>query len=472
MRLIRLLSLAITSLICGAALHSTLHASQRPRYGGTLRVEMRERVSSMDPRGFDPAAAGAPAMERLLGLVYDRLVRIDERGQAQPALASSWQHDSNFTHWQFQIRADVKFHDDARLTADFAAAALQAEDWPAAAAGGAVTFAFTSPRANLAVELASGRSFIFHAAQDTVFGTGGFRIAGWQAGQKLELTASEEYWAGRPFVDRVEIALGITPQRQMTDLELGRADVIEMLPAPPRGASQSTARVWNSSPVDLFALTITPGRPAAQDPRLAQALSLAIDRAAIVNVILQHQGEPAASLLPQWLSGYAFLFPTAPNLERAKQLRAQLPAMRSLSLVYDGGDPVAATVAERFAVNARDLGIIVSVSAANANADMRLVRWHFESPDSQEALGAMLARIAQPSPGAQPLSLDTAEQRYTAERAALDSGSIIPIAFVPEIYALGPNVRDWMAPRWGGWRLEDVWLDLTPKAEPAAGGNN
>ncbi|HUK30739.1 MAG TPA: ABC transporter substrate-binding protein, partial [Candidatus Acidoferrum sp.] len=93
-------------------------ASQRPRYGGTLRMEMRERVSSMDPRGFDPAAAGAPATERLLGLVYDRLVRIDERGQTQPALATSWQHDANFTHWQFQIRADVKFHDDVKLTAD------------------------------------------------------------------------------------------------------------------------------------------------------------------------------------------------------------------------------------------------------------------------------------------------------------------------------------------------------------------
>ncbi len=474
MRHIRLLCLAGISLACLAA---ALRASQRPRYGGSLRVEMRERVGSMDPRGFDPAAADAPAAERLLGLVYDRLVRIDERGQTQPALAASWQHDANLRHWQFLIRTDVKFHDDARLTADLAAAALQAEDWPATASGGAVAFAFPSPHPNLAVELASGRSFIFRAAQDSVFGTGGFRITAWQPGQKLELTSSEEYWAGRPFVDRVEISLGIAPQRQMTDLELGRADIIEVLPTLPHAASQSNARLWNSSPVDLYAITFTPGRPAAQDPRFAQALSLAIDRAAIVNVILQHQGEPAGSLLPQWLSGYAFLFPTAPNLEQAKQLRAQLPATRSLSLVYDGGDPVAATVAERFAVNARDLGITVNVSAASAgaasaNADMRLVRWHIETPDSQEALGALLARIAQPAVGAQPPPLDTPEQQYTAERVALDGGSVIPIAFVPEIYALGANVRDWMATRWGGWRLEDVWLDLTPKSEPAGGENN
>ncbi len=469
----KLVLLAITSLICAAA----IHAAQRPRYGGTLRVEMRERVNSMDPRGFDPAAPGAPATERLLGLVFDRLIRIDDSGEPQPALAASWQHDANFTHWQFQIRPDVKFHDDAKLTAEIAAAALQAQDWPATASGASVSFTFPSPRPNLAIELASSRSFIFHAAQDTVFGTGAFRIADWQPGQKLILTASEEYWAGRPFVDRVEIALGIAPQQQIIDLELGHADIIEVLPNLARRAAQSNARVWSSSPVDLFAITFAPGRPAAQDPRLAQALSQAIDRAAIVNVLLQRQGEPAASLLPQWLSGYAFLFPTAPNLEQARQLRAQLPAIRSLTLVYDGGDPVAATVAERFAVNARDLGIAVNVSAANtsaptANADLRLVRWHIEAPDSQQALGALLMRLAPAQPGTQSPALDTPEERYAAERAAMDGGSVIPIAFVPEIYAMGPNVRDWMAPRWGGWRLEDVWLDPMPKTEPNAVGNN
>ncbi len=480
----KLLSLAIASIICAVAVHSALHAAQRPRYGGTLRVEMRERVTSMDPRGFDPAAPATQAEERLLSLVYDRLVRIDERGQAQPALAVSWQHDANFTHWQFQIRPDVKFHDDTKLTADIAVASLQEQDWPAVANGGAVTFVYPFPHPNLVIELASGRSFIFHPAQDTVWGTGGFRIADWQPGQKLALTASEEYWGGRPFVDRVEISQGIAPQQQIIDLELGHADVIEVLPTLARRAAQSDARVWNSSPVDLFAITFAPGRPATQDARLAQALSLAIDRAAIVNVILQRQGEPAASLLPQWLSGYAFLFPSTPNLEQARQLRAQVPAIRSLGLVYDGGDPVAATVAERVAVNARDLGIRVNVSAASANstsasADLRLVRWHLEAPDSQQALGALLARLGEPAAVAQAggpandaaPALYTAEQRYAAERATLDDGRVIPIAFVPEIYALGPNVRDWMAPRWGGWRLEDVWLDLTPKVERAAGGN-
>jgi hypothetical protein len=52
----------------------------------------------------------------------------------------------------------------------------------------------------------------------------------------------------------------------------------------------------------------------------------------------------------------------------------------------------------------------------------------------------------------------------------LDRGRIIPVAFVPEIYAVGPAVKDWMPPRWGGWRLEDVWLEQTPRAAQAAAG--
>jgi hypothetical protein len=39
-------------------------------------------------------------------------------------------------------------------------------------------------------------------------------------------------------------------------------------------------------------------------------------------VLLQKQAEPAAALLPQWLSGYAFLFTVDTNLDRAKEMRA------------------------------------------------------------------------------------------------------------------------------------------------------
>jgi ABC-type transport system substrate-binding protein len=465
--------------LLAAFLNLPAHASERPRYGGVLRVEMRARVNSMDPRGWNPDAPDAAAAERLLELVFDRLIRMNDAGQAQAGLATSWQHDANFTHWQFQLRAGVKFHDGTPVNADAVVAALQAQDavrWPASASGAAVMLEFKSPRPNLLLELATGRSFIFHAAQETVFGTGPFRLTDWQPQKHLALIASEDDWAGRPFVDRIEVTLGVLSQQQVTDLELGKADVIELLPNLTRRASQvSGARVLASSPTDLWALLITPRGAASYDSRFTQALSLAIDRAAIVNVLLQRQGEPAASLLPEWLSGYAFLFSVEPNVADAKKIRAQYPNSPLQALVYDGADPSAALIAQRIAVNARDAGINLSVLTETAaggphGGDVRLVRWRIVAPDAQEALTSVMAQLNGAQAEAASMPLETPEQRYAVERTVIARGLIVPVAFVPEIYGIGATVKDWMAPRWGGWRLEDVWIAQTPRAAQVAAG--
>ncbi|HEY4839338.1 MAG TPA: hypothetical protein VIH72_12065, partial [Candidatus Acidoferrales bacterium] len=198
-------------------------------------------------------------------------------------------------------------------------------------------------------------------------------------------------------------------------------------------------------------------------------------RVAIVNVLLQRQGEPAGSLLPQWLSGYAFLFPAEVNVVDAKKIRAEYSASPLQTLVYDGADPSAALIAQRIAVNARDAGIDLRVSAESAasNSDVRLMRWRIAAPDAREALSTIMARLNGAQAEAAFMPLETPEQRYAAERAVLDRGKIIPVAFVPEIYAVGAQVKDWMPPKWGGWRLENLWLEQTPHSASGAGtGNN
>jgi len=87
-----------------------------------------------------------------------------------------------------------------------------------------------------------------------------------------------------------------------------------------RHIAQRGVRITSSDPIDLFALRMDMARPAVQDARFREAVSAAIDRASIADVVLQRQGVQAGSLLPNWLSGYAFLFPSAMNLPRSKQL--------------------------------------------------------------------------------------------------------------------------------------------------------
>jgi hypothetical protein len=91
------------------------------------------------------------------------------------------------------------------------------------------------------------------------------------------------------------------------------------------------------------------------------------------------------------------------------------------------------------------------------------VRQRISAPDPAAALSELLNSL-----GEAAAELETPEQIYAAERAPIDAFRVIPLVHVTESYGLSPQVRDWMAPRWGGWNLADVWLG----PPSGAGGNS
>jgi MarR-like DNA-binding transcriptional regulator SgrR of sgrS sRNA len=140
-------------------------------------------------------------------------------------------------------------------------------------------------------------------------------------------------------------------------------------------------------------------------------------------------------------------------------------------LIYDSSDAEARAAADRVAVNLREVGILVQVSGQMADgkakpvtaADLRLVRHRLASPDLATALSELLNSL-----GESITDMETPEQTYAAERATVDAFRVIPLVHVSESVGLSPRVRDWMAPRWGGWDLADVWLG----PQSAAGENS
>jgi peptide/nickel transport system substrate-binding protein len=468
------LSAAATLLIVTGAAGST-----SPQFGGVLRVQISERVVSVDPRQWPSDSLRAAAAERLDSFIFDRLVRFDDRGTPQSGLATFWTHDPQSKRWQFRLREGVKFADGSPLTPEAAALALQqllGNDFDVRATSDSVVVQADHSLPDFPAQLATGRYFIFSSAADgSLSGTGPFRVTEWPAGDapaKVVLTANESCWAGRPFVDRIEVTMGVEPQQQANAIAFGQADVVELPAADVRRTAQRGVRTTSSDPVELFALLFDISRPAVQNARIREAISLATDRASIADVVLQRQGVPAGGLVPNWLSGYAFLFPSALDLPRAKELLAatgrEVSRSVPLVLVYDSADAEARAVAERVAVNLKEAGIAVQLSGQTTGsavklpvADMRLVRQRIAAPDTAVALPALLTSLGEPS-----AVLETPEQTYAAERAPIDAFRIIPLVHVSESYGLSPQVRDWMPPRWGGWRLEDVWL----APAPAAGG--
>ncbi len=376
---------------------------------------MSEPIGTVDPRLWPADPSQDAAADRVDSLVFDRLVRVDGHGTLQPALAVSWQHDGESKRWQFRLRDGVKFTDGTLLTPPIAAMALQqllGASFDVSANSDSVVIQLDKPNPSLAWQLAAGRYFIFNAGdQGSLTGTGPFRFTLLESVGRAELAvfeANESCWAGRPFVDKVDLAGGASSDEQAKAISFGQADVVQAPASEIRLMAQRGVRIASSEPVELFALVFDLSRPAVQDARVRQAISLSIDRASIADVILQRQGIPAGSLLPNWISGYAHLFPAGADLPRAKDLRAasgsQSSRLAPLVLLFDSGDAEAHVVADRVAVNLQEVGIKVQVAGSVADgktkpsvADVRLVRHRLAAPDAAVALSEMLNSLGEPA---------------------------------------------------------------------------
>ncbi len=416
--------LAAISALAGLALAALpARSSRRPRYGGTLRVEIGAAVASLDPDVTAATAEEAAAKLQIDSLIFD--------------------------------------HRDA--DGEFAGAA----------------------------------------------GSGAFRVTAFEEGKRVVLAANEEFREGRSFVDSIEISMGRASHERLVDLELNKTDLAEIAPQDARRAAEQGVRVRLSQPNELLALVFVGGsagrdaagransqandqaRVAAAEQAMGQALSLAIDRVAIVNFILQKTGEPAGGLLPQWSSGTAFLFPavvpTAADLEHAKELWKQIAPSGGLVLGYDSADPLEQSVAERIVVNAKEAGMAVraqvmpaagagnvrgAAAGQSAHVDVELVRWRMTSPLPGVALKDFAARIyAGPLAGVEAAAFpETAspEDIYKQQRAVLNTFRVVPLVWLPQVYGLSARVRNWKTPGPGeNWPLADVWLDTeTPTPTP------
>lgn len=454
----------------GALALLTAHAATRPHQGGTLRVLMAAQPKSLDPRSLPAESRESAAAEKILRLMFDRLVRFDEKGQPQPELATSWQHDAAFRRWTFAIRAGVNFWDGTPLTPEAVAAALQSVPGgpPVKASGGSITIEGPIANPEILRDLAEVQFSIYRTEESgALIGTGPFYLSEWKPGKRAVLAASEKDWRGRPFLDAIEFDMGVAPREQIVALELGKADLIEAGPADARRLTQSAHRVWSSLPDELLAIVFQPVRSAPTDAAAREALARSIDRAAIHAVLLQKQGELAGGLLPQWLSGYAFLFSTAQDLRRAREIAAALPPEhRSLTLGYDAADSLAESIAQRIAVNARDAGITLQVGeqpspgstgAAAAPVDARLVRLRIVDSDAGRALVALVTSTFVLD-WKDPIGPVAPEVLYSEEKNILDGYQIIPLFHLPQSYGLSARMKNWNPSPAGEWRLADVWL--------------
>ncbi len=399
-------SLALTSAL--------LMAATRPRYGGTLHVQL---ISALP----DPAKSS---------LTAETLFRTDARGVIQPLLARTWQADSARKRWRFALRPNVVFHDSTPMNGTAVASSLEARlkqlypDVLVSSQSQALLVQSDRPIPDLLDTLTRPEFAVTRSSA----GTGPFRVAKWESPHHAVFEVNDSYWQGRPFLDSIEFT--VVPQRSNPTYQLSSAEIWELPVSASRRQIPEGMRVWNSPSTILLALVA----PNAQQP-LHDALSLSIDRASIVNVLLQRRGEPATGLLPQWLTGYEFLFPLTHDVARAREIVAPLKSA-ALTLSVPSGDPLARAVADRVVVNARDAGIMIQPAPQPASANLQLMRLALSSTNAAIDLRDLASQTGLKNP-------NTADGLYEVERALLEDPRIIPLVHMPQVFGIHPRVQNW-----------------------------
>ncbi|MGA3370658.1 MAG: ABC transporter substrate-binding protein [Terracidiphilus sp.] len=417
---------AISSLLALLALPAA--ARTRPHYGGTLRIEI-EGDPWQQPNGLARR------------LTLDSLTRMDANGTLHPSLAVQWRSENDNHRWEFRLRPGVHFSDGSPVTSVSVVTALNLAcfadcPWTAIhSAGASVVFTGESPMPNLPALLA-GDEFLIAADAGGNIGTGPFQITGFTNGV-LTLTANENCWQGRPFVDAIQIQVHRAIRDQWLDLSVGRADLVEVPPEQLRQAREQRLTLLESPPVTLLALTVS-NSGALGNPDLRAAIALAVDRNALSNVIFQKQGEVTASLFPSALTGYAFLFPTERDLNKSHEKHGGLTPP-PLTMTAEGGGAMQ-LAAQRIALNLHEAGFNVQLIAAGGThpADLALRSLPLPSNQPRAALEAFLrgAGIQVPVLADNPASL------YQVERDFLENHTLIPLLYLPRAYAVSGRVRD------------------------------
>ena len=162
-------------------------------------------------------------------------------------------------------------------------------------------------------------------------------------------------------------------------------------------------------------------------------------------------------LKPSGLSGYEFLFPTAPDAARSRELRdgQRPPALR---LAVDPSDHGLQLTAERLALNLRDAGWNAKVVplASNANAELSLRRVHLEAGDAASALREMVEAFG----GATVEDTADPSALYRAEHEFLQAHTVVPLLYLPRAYGISGRVHNLSlatdgTPLYAGASLED-----------------
>jgi ABC-type transport system substrate-binding protein len=239
--------------------------------------------------------------------------------------------------------------------------------------------------------------------------TGPYMVSEWILGDSLTLVANENYWGGAPDVKQAIIRVIPEVSTQVIEFEAGNLDIVTAPPSDLTRIREDAAlseALYEVATLSNFNIRINLKDPKMGDVRVRKALSMAIDRQAIVDSVLAGQGVPAVGLYPPGLSTHDPDFNPFPrDIEAIKALltEAGYPDGIELSIRNDQ-EEVSNRVINAIAATVAEAGITLNLVATEASVytedrtactmEMGYIRWTMDYPDPENMTVLLLPNAA------------------------------------------------------------------------------
>ncbi len=349
---------------------------------GTLRVAMQPIVN------IDPIAISSDSEVLVANHVYDYLIDIDSLSNPVPRLATEWKTSEDGLTYTLELAEGVTWHDGSpfsaqdvvwtfdrlRTTEGTPTFDLYSNITGVEATGGLeVTFTLANPNPFFLYDLSDNHALILKAGTtdaDTTFnGTGPFKVKNYSPEDRIEMVANEDYFVpGQPSLAGVDIIFFNDDAAAVEALRGGQIDLAMRMSTALFSSLQDVPGITTSSiPTNGFDLIrLRSDRAPGNDPRVIQALKLATDREAILNVVQQGYGalgndSPIGPLYDAYHDETAV--PPARDVEAARALLAEAGYADGMKITLHtpdtGGRPdLAAVLKEQWA----EVGVDVEIS--------------------------------------------------------------------------------------------------------------
>jgi peptide/nickel transport system substrate-binding protein len=365
-----------------------------------LRLGTQLELQTLDPHFFASFPSGTSHSN-----IYDRLIATNDSMVLQPGLAESWSALDGQT-WEFKLRKGVKFHDGSTFDAQDVIATLnripKVPDTPnpftrfirgvisvEAKDPYTVIMKTDAPRPNLPTDMSDviiisadyekATTKEFNEGKAAI-GTGPYKLVKWHQGQKLVLKRYEDYWGKKPAWENVTEVVLANGSARVAALLSGEVDCIDYVPVEDLGRlkKEKDFNVFQGPIARIHYIAMdstrepTPhvsagGKNPLKDPRVRKALSLAINREAIVKKLLLGLGTPASQLLPKSFAGSSQNLTVDPyDPDAAKKLLAEAGYPDGFEMTFhctNGRYPADVEIGQALAQMWSRIGVKVEVEA-------------------------------------------------------------------------------------------------------------